>query len=273
MRNLLAFIIRFRFFFIFLLLEVVAFTMIINHTFYQRYVLLSSANRLTGTVHGWSMGVGDYFSLRSANIQLAEENARLRSRLSNAKSDESFTVLSEADTLNPARFTFIPAKVISNSTNKRNNYLMLNKGSNHGIGHDMAVITAEGVVGVVINVSDNFSWVMSVLNQHARVSARLKKQNLQGSLSWDGKNYRRGLLSDVPSHIEIAHGDTIITSGYSYLFPPDIMIGTVNSFEIARGDHFYNITLDFSVDYNRLSHVYVVKNLFKEEQLEIMLEL
>jgi rod shape-determining protein MreC len=273
MQNLFAFLFKYRFFFIFLILQMIAFWMIINHTFYQRYVLINSTNRLTGTLYTWNMGVSEYFALKQTNLALAEENARLRAMLEKSHYSNETETVGIYDTLNQLQFTYVPARIISNSTNKRNNYLMIDKGLKHGINREMAVISSEGVVGIVINVSENFSWVMSVLNKNTKINGRLKNTNYQGSLSWDGGDYRTGTFSDVPSHVQIQAGDTIVTSGFSLMFPRDIMIGTVKDFSIPRGDHFYTLKVHFSVDFNRLSYVYVVKNLMRDEQLSIIEEL
>jgi rod shape-determining protein MreC len=270
MRNLLAILLKYKFFFFFLALEIIAFTLIINQTFYQRYVLINSANSLTGTLHTWNMSVSDYFSLKQTNQVLIKENIRLRERLKQSLYISDTTMVEPKDSLTQQQYTYIPARVISNSINNRNNYLMIDKGRKHGIDREMAVITSNGVVGIVINVSEHFAWVMSVLNQNTKINGRLKHTNYQGSLSWDGKDYRTGIFNDMPSHVHIQNGDTVVTSGFSLMFPREIMIGTVEEHFVGRGEHFYILKLNFSVDYNRLSHVYVVKNLMREEQLSIM---
>lgn len=273
MQNLLAFLLKYRFFFIFLVLEVIAFIMIINHTFYQRYVLISSAGKVTGTIYTWNMNVSEYFALKKANRSLAEENARLHETIQLLRTYTDSAGVRPQWPETSQQFEYVSAKVISNSTNKRNNYLMIDKGMRQGIDRDMAVIAPEGVVGIVVNVSDNFAWVMSVLNKNTKINGRLKKNNYQGSLSWEGGSYRTGLFRDVPSHAQIETGDTVVTSGYSLMFPRDIMIGTVEDQYIGKGDHFYTVKLRFSVDYNSLSHVYVVRNLMRDEQLSIMKQL
>ena len=273
MRNLLAFLLKYKFFFIFLALEIIAFSLIINHTYYQRHVLLNSANRFTGTLYSWNMGMAEYFSLKRTNVILAEENARLREKLPQSLNNDTATAIPAFDSISMLQYSYVPARVVSNSTHKRNNYLMIDKGRRHGIDRDMAVIASNGVVGIVMNVSENYAWVMSALNSHSRISGRLKRSGYNGSLLWEGVDYRTGTFRDVPSHAEIQAGDTVVTSGYSFIFPPDIMIGTVTDHFVARGDHFFTLNLAFSVDFNRLAHVYVVKNLVRKEQMSIIEEL
>jgi len=266
MRNLIAFIIRYHFFLLFLLLEVFSFVLIANSTYYQRASILNTSNRITGAVYDAFDNVTDYLSLRKTNYILSEENARLRkaTRLSFLTADtNSFFV---NDTIFKLRYSYIAAKVIHNSVNKRNNYLMLNKGRKQGIDKDMAVITSNGIVGTVVSVSENFCWVMSVLNKHTKISGRIKKNNQMGTLIWEGNDFTIGTLSDIPAHVKIAKGDTIVTSGFSHIFPPGILIGTILDFRVEQGDHFYVIPFSFSVDYNSLDYVYIVKNLMKDEQ-------
>jgi rod shape-determining protein MreC len=269
MRNLIAFVIRYHYFLLFLMLEAFAFVLIANSTYYQQASILNTSNRITGTVFSAFDNVTDYFSLRKTNYILSEENARLRkaTSLSFLKADtNSFFV---NDTINKLRYTYIAAKVINNSVNKRNNYIMLNKGRKHGIDKDMAVITSNGIVGTVVSVSDNFSWVMSVLNKHTKISGRIKKNNQMGTIIWEGKDFAVGTLSDIPAHVKIAKGDTIVTSGFSYIFPAGIFVGTIKDFRVEQGDHFYVIPFNFSVDYNSLDYVYVVKDLSKKEVMNL----
>ena len=269
MRNLIAFVIRYHYFLLFLILEAFSFVLIANSTYYQQASILNTSNRITGTVYSAFNNVTDYFSLRKTNYILSEENARLRkaTSLSFLKADtNSFFV---NDTINKLRYTYIAAKVINNSVNRRNNYIMLNKGRKQGIDKDMAVITSNGIVGTVVSVSDNFSWVMSVLNKHTKISGRIKKNNQMGTIIWEGKDFSVGTLSDIPAHVKIAKGDTIVTSGFSYIFPAGIFVGTIKDFRVEQGDHFYVIPFNFGVDYNSLDYVYVVKDLSKKEVMNL----
>jgi len=152
-----------------------------------------------------------------------------------------------------------------NTTNKRNNYLTLNKGSNQGIAKDMGVITSTGIVGIVKEVSANFSSVISVLHKETKISAKVKKNGHLGTVIWTGGDYSNGELIDIPTHVKPVIGDTIITSGYSTSFPEGIMIGTISDFKIVKGDNFYTITIKFSTDFNNISYAYVIRNIMKDE--------
>lgn len=269
MRNLLAFIIRYHFLLLFLLFESLAMLLLVNSTYYQRSVMQSTGNALSGKFYSSISDVSEYLKLRRTNELLATENALLRQMkgISFIKTDTASFWME--DTLYKQRYIYLVARVINNTVGKRNNYIMLNKGRRHGIDKDMAVITSNGVVGTVVNVSDNFAWVMSVLNKQTRISGRIRKNNQMGTVVWNGLNPLYGTLTDIPAHVKIAKGDTIVTSGFSYIFPANLMLGTIEDFRVEQGEHFYVIPFKFSVDFNSLDYVYVVKNLLKEEQQEL----
>ena len=210
-----------------------------------------------------------YIALKKANQILSEENARLSNRLPSAFMRTDTAQFFVNDSLFRQQYQYVSATVISNTVNRRNNYMKINKGRKHGLRPDMAVLAPNGVAGQIIEVSQNFSSVMSMLNSNTRVNAKMKNSNQTGSLFWPGHDYRFGKLVDIPSHVSIHIGDTVITSGYSHIFPEGQMLGTVEELNHAPGGNFWDITLRFSVDYNSLQYVYVVKNLMKDELLQL----
>jgi rod shape-determining protein MreC len=266
MRNILAFIIRYHFLLLFVLLEIFSITMLVNSTYYQSSAILKAGSRVTGRFYTSISNATDYLKLSTTNDQLARENAMLRQMkgVSFLKNDTSSFWVN--DTIYKQQYQYIVSKVVLNTVGKRNNYIMLDKGTRSGIKKDMAVITSGGIVGTVVNVSENFSWVMSMLNKHTRISGRITKNNQMGTIVWNGVDHLYGTLTDIPAHVKIAKGDTIVSSGYSYIFPAGLMIGTITDFRVEQGDHFYVIPFKFSVDFNALQYVYVVKNLMKDEQ-------
>jgi len=266
MRNILVFIIRYHFLLIFLLLQFISVTLLVNSTYYQSSAILKAGSRVTGRFYTTVSDATDYLKLRTTNEHLAQENAMLRQMkgVSYLRNDtNSFWV---NDTLYKQQYKYIVAKVVLNTVGKRNNYIMLDKGSRSGIQKDMAVITPTGIAGTVVNVSENFSWVMSMLNKHTRISGKILKNGQMGTVVWNGVDHLYGTLTDIPAHVKIARGDTIVSSGFSYIFPAGLMIGTITDYRVEQGEHFYTIPFKFSVDFNSLQYVYVVKNLMKEEQ-------
>lgn len=269
MRHILAFIWKHNFFFLFLLLEVVSFMVIANKSYYQQSVITNTTDGFTGGIFNTWSGITSYFNLKQENIRLANENARLLNKIKDSQLTNDTTTSTVTDTVYKQQYTYTVARVISNSTTLRNNYIMLNKGRRHGISRDMAVINPDGVVGTVVSVSENFSWVMSALNKNAKMSARIKRLNQMGTVIWNGGNPAKGTLLDIPAHVRVNKGDTITSSGFSHVFPEGIMVGKVDKIHIESGEHFYTIDFRFSADLNSLGNVYIIKNLFREEQVEL----
>jgi rod shape-determining protein MreC len=210
--------------------------------------------------------VKEYVNLRKVNNDLALENSKLRSLLPSAYYIDTAGINNIKDSLHHQQYSYITAKVINNSVNKRNNYLTLNIGGLQGIRPEMGVVCSEGIVGIVKDTSKHFCSVISFLHKDAKLSAKLKKSGYIGSLVWDGYDATVASLKDIALHVKLAKGDTIVTSSYSSIFPEDIMIGRVEDFQTKAGENFYDITIKLSTDFSKLSYVYVVNNLLKQEQ-------
>lgn len=270
MRYLFAFLLRNHFIFLFLVLEVVSIILVVENTYYQHSKIIKGTSEITGSIQNSVNNIHQYLHLKESNKALAEENARLRAQLMSSYLLTDTATFSKVDTALKQQYHYLEAKVISNSVTSRNNYLMLDKGSKHGIKPDMAVIAPDGVVGIVSKVSENFSWVISILHKQSKISARIRKNGFVGTVTWDGLNYFHGKLQYIPANGQIAKGDTVVTSGYSHIFPPNMMIGTIRNFSVDKGNNFYNIDINFSQDYNKLSFVYVVTDFYRDEK--IMLE-
>lgn len=204
------------------------------------------------------------------NDDLARQNALLRNMLQENVLERIENRL-HTDSLSGKTFAFTSAQVVNNSINKQYNYLTLNKGYIHGIKPDMGIICSDGVVGVVNHVSKYYSTGISLLNKRLFISAKIKKDGNYGSLVWDGLNYRKALLREIPIHIPLTVGDTIVTSGYSAIFPEGIQVGTIRNFEIKNGSNYYTIEVDLSTNFKSISYVDIVQNLKQNEirQLEI----
>jgi rod shape-determining protein MreC len=269
MKNLFTFLWKYQFFFLFALLEVFCVFLFVKNSSYQGSVILNSTNGITGNILNSYSNITGYFSLRKANRILAEENAEFYNKLPGSFIKTDTNTFFYNDTLYMQQYKYVAAKVISNSTNKRNNYLKLNKGIVQGIDKEMAVITPDGIVGQVIEVSDHFCSVMSVLNVHSMISVKLKSSKQVGTLIWNGENYRIGTMTDIPSHTRLTIGDTVITSGFSHIFPEGVNIGTIDDFSIRPGDNFFTAKIKYAVDYNKVFYVTVVKNLQQDEIFEL----
>lgn len=267
MRNFIQFLVKNSFVFLFLFLEVIAFTLLVKNNNYQGSKFFNSSNYLVGNLNESVSNVTEYFKLKTTNSELAQHNAELlSSTISSFTKVYGNTILID-DTSYFQKYIYTSAKVINNSTNRRENYITLNKGAINGIKTDMAVINSNGIVGIVKNVSPNFSSVISLLHQKMSISGKLKKSEYFGAVIWDSdeNNHRTATLKEIPNHVEIQKGDTIVTSGFSAIFPEGLPIGTVQYFEIPKGNNFYKIIIELTTDFKQLSHVYVVKSLQNEE--------
>lgn len=265
MNTLIRFLIRHQFFLFFLVLEAISLWLLASNNYYQR----SKFGNLSRSFYGYTSSLiqdgRSYLSLRQVNDQLAKDNLALRNQLAKQSvvlTPELYENLIPSDDL---EFEFIHARVVNNSVNKQYNFLTLNVGRNQGVEKEMGVVTNNGVVGIISAVSDNYSTVISLLNVDLRLSAKLKRTGYFGSLYWDGRDYKKAILSEIPQHVEILQGDTISTSGFSAIFPPDIPLGTVDSYDKKAGN-FYTIRLELFNDFKQLDYVWVIKNLHGDER-------
>jgi rod shape-determining protein MreC len=268
MRNLLRIIIRYYFFFLFLSLEVVSVTLLVQKNTFHRARFINISRSVEGSFYETFGVIREYLVLKQPDQDLKMENTLLRNQLDGlARKQERSTELRN-DSVPRRQFSFIPASVVNASTNKQFNFITLNKGRHHGIEPEMAVISPRGVVGVVYSVSGNYSSVIPMVNRDFRLSAKIRRNGYFGSLSWPGSGYENAILEEIPYHVDLRHGDTIVTSGYSAIFPEGILVGTVQEF-VADEGNFYTIAVDIAVDFKNLSHVNVIRNLMREEQLEL----
>lgn len=209
---------------------------------------------------------------------MVQENSRLYTMLRQAEIQNS--LLASTDTskiaINQLKdslqnkgigYTFVEAEIIDNSTTKLNNYITINKGLNNGIHAGLGVIsiTGQGVIGIVRKVTKNYAVIMSILHQDINISAKIKRNNYFGLIKWDGKYENTLSLTSIPKHAEVKRGDTIITSGFSGMFPAGIMIGTVDTFHLDSGSNFYNIDVKPVTNISSLQHALIVHNLVKPE--------
>lgn len=265
MRNFFLLIRKYNFFIVFLLLEVVSGILLVRNSTYQRAAVISTSNELVGKVYTAYSNVTDYLVLGETNRILSAENARLRRADSVSFYDPSFHVLRVNDTIGLQQYEYISARVVNNSVSRVNNYITLDKGSLQGIQPEMAVMGSNGVVGIVKDVSEHFSTVISLLHSSTKISSKIKKNDYFGSSVWDGENPQIAKLLDIPSHAQVKVGDTIVTSTYSGIFPRDILVGVVSEIGTS-GESFKEIKLKLATDFQKLSYVYVIRNLLKTER-------
>jgi rod shape-determining protein MreC len=273
MQRLFLLIYTYRTFLVFTGLQVICLWLIVRNNPYQSAAFFSTSNHIAGQVLEKKGNVLEYFKLKDLNQQLAMENAVLREELIKKKpvahNDSvsvinigSFTGINE-NLID--QYELIPAKLISNSTRMFKNHLTLNKGWLDGVNPGMGVISGTGVVGRVKSVSKHFSTVVSLLHIDMGVSSVLLPSNTFDTIRWTGSDPRIATLLYIPRHINIQQGDTVTTSGYNTVFPPDILIGTVKEIRLMPNSNFYDLDIALALDFSVLSYAFVVKNHFQEE--------
>lgn len=264
MRNIFSLLLRYHAFILFLIFETTSVVLLINNKSYHRAAFINSSNVISSKVFSVYENFTSYLHLSEENKKLAKENALLRSQLGSSFFDLTSHKILVNDSAKRQLYEYIPAKVVNITINKLNNYITIDKGKNQGVNVRKAVIGPEGIVGIVKDVSDNYSTVIALLHNEFRVSARVGAGTL-GSLSWNGDSPEYAQLDEIPKQIKIAKGDKIVTSGESSKFPENILIGTIASFTAGTNDNFYDIEVKLATDFRSLSNVYVVNNLMKHE--------
>lgn len=284
MRNLFAFLFRYRGILVFGLLEVFSLYLLIKNSSYQRAAFFNSANAYAGRVLETRTRIYDYFRLIDVNRGLVAENAALRQQL--YASDLAGRLpdsLAPAPPLRPGRrdsvllglrqlpvadpeYLLIPARVLNNELHRVDNYLTLNAGERDGVKPGMGVLAAAGVVGRVKAVSEHYATATSVLHSKTAISARIQRDGTFGSIKWLGDDPTHALLDQIPRQNLLVRGDTIVTSGYNAVFPEGILIGIIDSFVKEPDKNFWTVRVKLAANFSNLTYVYVVSNQHKAER-------
>ena len=274
MRNLLNFLIRYNYCFLFLLLEVVGFVLLIRFNRYQQSVCFTSANQVAGKVYEISGGILSYFHLKTVNEDLLDRNLWLEQRVSllektlHERGIDSARIYSlEQAAMDSLRI--FKANVIKNSLNRADNYITLDKGSRDGIRPEMGVIDANGVVGIVYKTSVHYALVIPLLNSKSSISCKILGSDYFGYLRWEGGDSRFAYLKDLPRHAEFNLGDTVVTSGYSAVFPEGVMVGTVDDMQDSHDGLSYLLKVKLATDFGKVSDVRIMARSGQAEEKEL----
>ena len=275
MRNIFLFIRRYFNFLFFLVLQIVALSFLFRYNKFHEAAFMGVANELTGRVTSKYSNVEYYFHLKKTNEALATQNEHLLNSLpSNFQAPDSsrtvFTDTTKYDTLGTIRrYVWRGARVVNNSVAMQNNYITIHRGEKQGVSKEMGVVSSTGLVGMVVNTSENFAVVMTMLNRQSSVSAKVRKSGEIGKIQWDGHSPDFVTMINIPKSAQVAKGDSIVTSGYSLSFPPGIMIGTVAEIVDDKSSNFFSLKVKPSTNFYNVEYVTVVDNLQKEEQKKV----
>ena len=271
MRNLFYFLIKHSPWMVYFFFAILSILLLIRYNPYQQSVLLTSSNEVAGNIYNITGKISGYFHLRQINEDLLERNGQLEMEVLRLRSESRNAAAGEtgAATVSDSVFyayDFIIARVINNSFTRVNNYITLNKGAKDGIMPEMGVVDQNGIVGKVSTVSEHFSVVISLLNPKLRLSCKVRGSDYFGSLVWEGSDPQYAVLEDLPRHVKFAIGDTIVTSGYSAVFPEGVIVGTVAEYSRQKNDNFYAVKVALSTEFCRLGNVRVIRNREQQEQ-------
>ncbi|MBF1557187.1 rod shape-determining protein MreC [Segatella salivae] len=275
MRNLLDFLVKYNYWFLFLFLEAVSFVLLFQFNSYQGSVWFSSANAVTGKLYETSSEIESYFQLSKINSELTQRNLYLEQRLNklekqigDSAADSTMEKSLLVKSLQPYRL--IPAKVISMTAGRLDNLITINKGEVDGIKKDMGVVCGTGVVGIVYLTSKHYSIVIPILNSQSNISCVIQGRGYFGYLHWTGGDVSQAYVDDVPRHAHFRLYDNVVTSGYSSVFPAGIIVGKILHVYNSADQMSYRLRVKLSTDFGKLRDVCVVDNSALSEQIDIL---
>ena len=266
MRNLLNFLVKYNYWFLFILLEVASFVLLFRFNRYQQSVFFTSANAVAGKLYEVTGSIAAYFHLKETNEDLLDHNIRLEQRVAqlerallDARSDT--TLYHSLDSVpRDHSYSLYKARIIKNSLNRLDNYLTLDKGSADSIRPEMGVVSANGVVGIVYKTTPHYALVISLLNSKSSLSCKIQGSDYFGYLRWEGGDSQYAYLRDLPRHAEFSVGDTVVTSGYSAVFPPGLLVGYIDEMTDSHDGLSYLLKIRLATDFGRVSDVRVIAN-------------
>lgn len=275
MNNLFDFILRYISWFVFLICEIISLVLLFTYNNYQGSIWMSSANVVSGKVYELNAGVEQYFSLTDINEQLTKRNLYLEQRVQDLTSqiaektgDSALMKLENYQLMK--KFNLIPAKVVSNSIDKRDNLITIDKGEVDGVRKDMGVACGYGVVGIVFMTGRHYSVVMPILNSNSSISCTINKRGYFGYLHWTGGNSRIAFMDEVPRHAHFNLYDKVVTSGYSSVFPPGIEIGKIIHVYNSSDGLSYRCMVELSTNFAKLRDVSVIDDAQMKERIDIL---
>ena len=275
MQTILNFLIKHNHWFLFILLEGISFVLIVSFNNYQNAAMFTSANSIAGNMFETLNDIDRYFGLKSENDELVEQNVVLLNEIQALKEElkeyQDSAMLAEHVAIAGDRqgYRYMSARVVNNSCNKIDNYMTLDKGAAQGLKPEMGVIGKDGVVGIIYQTSDNFSLVIPLLNSKSNINCRVKGTGSYSALHWEGGDARYSYLIDLPRYAVFEKGDTVVTSGFSSIFPADIPVGVIDYLEDSKDGLFYRARVELFVDFTNIGNVFIIGNDGREEQSEL----
>lgn len=267
MGNLLEFLVRYKYWLVFLMLEAVSLVVMFRFNSYQGSVFLTSANAVSGTYYSAVSGVTSYLNLKSVNRQLSSDNVRLQQRINQLENELNALI---ADSLPLAGLeasnNLIDAEVVNSTLHRNANLLTINRGTADGVHPEMGVVCSAGVVGIVALASEHYSIVMPLINVDSHISCRLKDTEYFGTMQWEHGDAMISYVTDIPRHANVECGETVETNGFSDIFPAGLPIGEVVDFTSSSDGLDYLLRVKLYVDFSTLRDVSVIADYVNEER-------
>ncbi len=267
MRNIFLFIRRYFNFFVFLLLQVLSIYFIVHYSNYHHAVFGEFSNNITGKINSRYSGIQNYFHLRKTNDSLVKANENLYNKLKadyalpDSASKVSIDSIKVDSILRYRKFTYVGARVVSNSVSTQNNYIVLGKGKSGDLKEGMGVVDpGNHVVGIITELTNDYAVVMSLLHKDSHISGKLLKGGETGTLSWDGKEPNILTLTNIPKSARITKGDSVITSGFSTTFPKGLLIGRVEGVYTEQSSNYFRVRFRTAANFYNLQYAYVIVN-------------
>ena len=275
MNNLIEFLTKYNHWFVFLLLEIISLVLLFQFNSYQGSVWFSSANVVSGKMYEWNSGIASFFSLTEVNEQLTRRNVYLEKEVEDlsqklVKATGDSTALDRERNTTYRDYKLIPAKVVSNSISKADNLITIDKGEADGVHKDMGVVSGNGVVGIVYLAGPHYSVIIPVLNSQSNISCTIKRRGYFGYLHWKGGSSKIAYVDDVPRHAHFALYDQVVTSGYSSVFPPGVLVGKILHVFNSRDGLSYRLQIELATDFGKLRDVCVIDDTELKERLDIL---
>ena len=268
MQNLIDFIVKYKHWFVFFLMEGFCLALLFRFNNYQGSVFFTTANSMVGGIYSAVDGVTSYVGLNAINRQLEAENELLREEVHEMKRELAAHRVDtlQFDGFNRSRYRFVGAQIVNATTNHSLNLLTLNKGEKDGIRPEMGVVCSSGVVGIVFLTSDHYSTVMPLINMKSKVSCQLKDHQSFGTMEWEFGSCQYGYMTGLPLHIKASVGEVVETNGHSDIFPSGIPLGTVESMGQSDDGMSQRLKVKLAVDFTSIRNVSVITNYHHAEK-------
>ncbi len=258
-------------FLFFLFLQLIAVTLIFSRNSMQQSFAAGQATIFNAWVSGYIDQGTSYLKLKQINEDLVAQNKALMAQVYGKGQSGNPQFRRVTDTIGGGQiYTFVDADIVNNSITRNDNYFTIDRGKRHGVFPKMGVIAPNGIAGIVVNTTNNYALVQSVLSVNKiRINAALKNTGFFGTLTWKGDNSRTMHLADIPKYVPLKVGDTVLTDGKSSIFPQGIMIGRIAGYEVDSKTGYWDISVELNQKMGNLQKVFVVRNLKKLELKQI----